>query len=169
MNKVLTIAGVTLMALLNPSVALAQSQSRSSIEVSTSVADPAGYVTFYLFDEQGWRLQHPNKWASESPEHPLQEAGEALGVGSGIHSAMFHNLPAGRYAIAAYRDLDKDCEYTFSKDGAPLEPIGFSNNPSPPSELPPPSEPVAMPTFEQISFHVEEGQHVEISIELIGQ
>lgn len=42
--------------------------------------------------------------------------------------AVFPDLPAGRYAVAVFQDLDGDGRLGKSALGMPLEPYGFSRN-----------------------------------------
>ena len=41
---------------------------------------------------------------------------------------VFRDLPAGRYAVAAYQDVDGDGELGKIPPGIPTEPYGFSND-----------------------------------------
>ena len=43
---------------------------------------------------------------------------------------IFENIPAGRYAIQLFADRNANGRLDSSPHGLPLEPVGFSNNPS---------------------------------------
>ncbi|MDY0208476.1 MAG: DUF2141 domain-containing protein [Pseudomonas sp.] len=43
---------------------------------------------------------------------------------------VFTDIPAGRYAIQLFADLNDNGQLDSSPRGIPLEPVGFSNNPS---------------------------------------
>ncbi|WP_273232659.1 DUF2141 domain-containing protein [Pseudomonas kuykendallii] len=43
---------------------------------------------------------------------------------------VLREVPAGRYAVQVYQDLDGNGQLNLSPRGLPLEPVGFSGNPS---------------------------------------
>jgi len=43
---------------------------------------------------------------------------------------LLRDVPAGRYAVQVYQDLDGNGRLDRSPRGLPLEPVGFSGNPS---------------------------------------
>lgn len=45
-------------------------------------------------------------------------------------TVIFENIPAGRYAIQLFADSNGNGQLDSSPRGIPLEPVGFSNNPS---------------------------------------
>lgn len=63
-------------------------------------------------------------------------AGQRLSPSDGDVRATFHNLPAGRYLLAAYQDADGDGKLSVNLFGVPLEAYGFGGDP--PSRLGPP-------------------------------
>ena len=158
MNKVLTFAGVTLMALLAPFSAFAQ----SSITVTTEVDKPGGKLAFFLVEYEGWALKSDDQEPYQMLYMDLMvrdRLGGSCAEGN-IHSVTFGNLPAGEYGVFAFHDMDGNYVITVDSDEKPLEPIGYSNNPGPK---------IINATWEQIAFEVADGKHVEISVELIGQ
>lgn len=67
-----------------------------------------------LFSEQA------NNWSAE----PLAIAS------SSQTTLVFTDIPAGRYAIQLFADRNANGQLDSSPRGIPLEPVGFSNNPS---------------------------------------
>ncbi|MVW74533.1 DUF2141 domain-containing protein [Pseudomonas xionganensis] len=57
------------------------------------------------------------------PQLPLQQRLSHDG------QARFSELPAGRYAIQLFQDLNGNGQLDHSPRGIPLEPVGFSGNP----------------------------------------
>lgn len=64
-------------------------------------------------------------------------AGQRLSPAGGEVRATFHNLPAGRYLLAAYQDADGDGKLSVNLFGVPLEAYGFGGDP--PSRFGPPA------------------------------
>ena len=151
MRNSVTISSLTLMMLLASLGAFAQ----SSVTVMTAVESSSGYLTFYLLDEHGWNNQHPNRWASEDLEQPLSGLMKADVDGLNVYSATFDRLPAGQYAVVAYRDLNKDFNLNFDSNGIPLEPVGLSNNPN-----------MVDMDFGSVAFEVGDRERVALSIEI---
>ena len=67
----------------------------------------------------------------------------------------FANVPAGRYAVLSYQDLNNDGSLDRSKLGLPLEPFALSND----------SGRRGRPTFEQAAISVGEGTR-DLTLEL---
>jgi len=59
-------------------------------------------------------------WA-EQPLRTLQGSEATL---------VLRDVPTGRYAVQVYQDLDGNGQLNLSPRGLPLEPVGFSGNPS---------------------------------------
>lgn len=56
---------------------------------------------------------------------------EPIAIASSTHSTLiFEDIPAGRYAIQLFADLNGNQQLDSSPRGIPLEPVGFSNNPA---------------------------------------
>jgi len=75
---------------------------------------------------------------------------------SGV-SYTFTNIPAGTYAVAVYHDENSDKELNKNLFGAPKENYGFSNNKF---------GTFGPPDFKEVSFKVEAGKKVALSINL---
>jgi len=43
-------------------------------------------------------------------------------------ATLFHGLPAGRYAVKAFHDIDGDGQMAVNPFGMPSEPFAFSND-----------------------------------------
>lgn len=54
--------------------------------------------------------------------------GAARGAGAEVEEFVFHRLEPGRYAVAAYQDLNGNGELDRSLLGLPTEPYGFTND-----------------------------------------
>ncbi len=63
-------------------------------------------------------------------------------------------VPSGKYAIAAYQDMNKNNLLDYNLLGVPIEPFGFSNNPFI----------IGKPSFEKCSFYVEDEMRIYIQL-----
>ena len=70
---------------------------------------------------------------------------------------VFKNIPAGKYAIAAFQDSNVDGKLNENMFGVPKEPYGFSNNKY--GKFGPPN-------FEDVSFDVKEDTSISLTINL---
>jgi uncharacterized protein (DUF2141 family) len=71
-------------------------------------------------------------------------------------SMSFTDVAPGQYAISIFQDLDGDFRLKTNIVGIPVEPYGFSNNPTL----------YGAPTFEKVAFTVgEQDQHINISLD----
>jgi uncharacterized protein (DUF2141 family) len=70
---------------------------------------------------------------------------------------VFKNIPAGKYAIAAFQDSNVNGELNKNMFGVPKEPYGFSNNKY--GRFGPPN-------FEDVSFDVKEDTSISLKINL---
>jgi uncharacterized protein (DUF2141 family) len=64
----------------------------------------------------------------EFPEFGKQFKGFIVPVTGESVEVIFKNLDPGKYAIAAYHDMNSNKRLDKNLFGAPLEPYGFSNN-----------------------------------------
>lgn len=98
-------------ALMVPTSASAQS---GSVEVRFTGAQPRGPVLVQLSTER--EFMRPSRFqASITPN------------ADGTAVARFTGVPAGRYAVSAYQDVNRDGRLTFGgMMGAPVEPWGYS-------------------------------------------
>lgn len=51
-----------------------------------------------------------------------------VAVSNGVAIARFENVPAGRYGVGAFQDVDGNGRLGFSMMGRPSEPWGYSRN-----------------------------------------
>lgn len=49
-------------------------------------------------------------------------------VRDGLAIARFENVPAGRWGVAAFQDVNSDGRFGFDTTGRPEEPWGYSRN-----------------------------------------
>ncbi len=78
-------------------------------------------------------------------------------VEKGVVTITIEDIPAGTYAIAVFQDKDSDGKLDSNLFGAPTEPYGFSNNIY---------GMFGPPDFEEVSFIVEDGKTVSLTIDL---
>ncbi len=72
---------------------------------------------------------------------------------TGSITVLFDGLPAGRYAVRMFQDLNANGKIDFAGQ-MPTEPFGFSNL----------TVLTAPPTFDQASFEVSENKNIEVSL-----
>ena len=64
-------------------------------------------------------------------EHDNDWSAEPVAITSSENTTLvFEDIPAGRYAIQLFADRNGNGQLDSSPRGIPLEPVGFSNNPS---------------------------------------
>jgi uncharacterized protein (DUF2141 family) len=72
---------------------------------------------------------------------------QSVSASAGSVSASFPDVPPGRYAVAAFQDVDGTGVLRRGKLGIPLEPFGFSNG----------AGLARRPSFEAAAFEVGDG------------
>jgi uncharacterized protein (DUF2141 family) len=88
--------------------------SAGTVEVRLTGAGPAGPVLVQLCSEA---------------EGLMRCARSArVAVSDGIAVARFENVPAGRWGVAAFQDVDANGRLGFGMMGRPNEPWGYSRN-----------------------------------------
>ena len=55
---------------------------------------------------------------------------QQLPVSAAAHDVTVENLPAGKYCVRFFQDLNANGELDLAANSVPREPVGFSNNPS---------------------------------------
>jgi uncharacterized protein (DUF2141 family) len=103
------LACITALAL--PSMALAQS---GSVEVRLTGAGPRGPVLVQLCSE------------AEGLSRCARTG--SVQARNGVAVARFENVPAGRWGVAAFQDVDSNGRLGFGMMGRPNEPWGYSRN-----------------------------------------
>lgn len=63
-------------------------------------------------------------------------------------------IPKGSYAIAVYQDLNNNKKLDLNILGIPVEPFGFSNNPSP----------LSIPEYKDVKFQFKGDQKISIKL-----
>ncbi len=83
--------------------------------------------------------------------------GENIAVTDSKITVTLKDIPAGTYAVAIIQDKNSDGEHNTNLFGAPTEPYGFSNNVY--GRFGPPD-------FEDVSFKVENGKTVSLTVNI---
>jgi uncharacterized protein (DUF2141 family) len=100
-------------AILFPSPAAAEGPAKLTVTV-TGIKETKGALMIGVFDQTGY-----------DAEKPVAQA--ATPVTTMTATATF-DLPAGRYGIKMFHDVDGDGKMGTNPFGMPLEPYGFSNS-----------------------------------------
>lgn len=82
----------------------------------TGIAAPAGMIMISVFDSE----------SSYGAGKPVRSA--AVKVAGTDAETVFAGLPAGRYAVKAFHDVDGDGQMAVNPFGMPSEPFAFSND-----------------------------------------
>ena len=109
------IATLAAAALLSFAAAPAQAQD-ADVTLTFETGSRTGKVMVALFNSE----------ANYQTNAPFASA-EADASGE-TAVAVFHNLPAGDYAVRAYHDVNGDGRMNTNPFGMPSEPYAFSNN-----------------------------------------
>jgi uncharacterized protein (DUF2141 family) len=99
-----------------PVAAAKPAQAQVTI-VFSGIATTAGAVLFSVYDSEA---------AFDGDGKPVRSAMVRVTEAS-VESAL-EGLPAGRYAIKAFHDIDGDMKMGVNPFGMPTEPFAFSNN-----------------------------------------
>ena len=83
----------------------------------TGIQTPKGPIMFVVFDSEA---------AYNGQGAPVRAF--VATVKDGVATQSVEGLPAGRYAIKAFHDIDGDGNMTANPFGMPVEPFAFSNN-----------------------------------------
>lgn len=81
------------------------------------IVEPKGTILFVLFDSEA---------AFDKGGQPVRAV--VVPVDAASETTLVEGLPAGRYGIKAFHDLDGDMKMTSNPYGMPTEPFAFSNN-----------------------------------------
>ncbi|MFZ4688724.1 MAG: DUF2141 domain-containing protein [Polymorphobacter sp.] len=100
-----------------PSLAQAAPAAAPGITIAfTGIATPTGMIMISLFDSG----------AAYNGGKPVRVA--AVPADGAAIEAHFEGLPAGRYAVKAFHDVDGDGKMAVNPFGMPTEPFAFSND-----------------------------------------
>lgn len=83
----------------------------------SNIGEPTGRILAVLFDSEA---------AFDKGGKPVREM--VVPVDSADETAVVEGLPAGRYGIKIFHDIDGDGKMGFNPYGMPTEPFAFSNN-----------------------------------------
>lgn len=101
-------------ALVYPQAAAADTAKAQLTLTVTDIADHKGALMIAVFDQAGY-------------DKDAQVAASVTPVMGDTASATFE-LPAGRYGIKLFHDVDGDGKMATNPFGMPIEPFAFSNN-----------------------------------------
>lgn len=99
--------------------ALAQTPAPATTLTVTfdKIAEPTGQIMFVLFDSEA---------AFDRGGQPVRAV--VMPVDAVSETTVVEGLPAGRYGIKAFHDIDADGKMSSNPYGMPTEPFAFSNN-----------------------------------------
>lgn len=100
-----------------PAVPIAIPAKATLTVAFTGLASPTGTVLLAVFDSEA---------AFDKGGKPVREA--MIQANGATIETVFAGLPAGRYAIKSFHDLDGDEKMAANPFGMPTEPFAFSNN-----------------------------------------
>jgi uncharacterized protein (DUF2141 family) len=104
---------VVAVAMLFPAPAVAEGPAKLTVTV-TGIKEAKGALMIGVFDQSGYDAEKP--------------VAQAMTQVTGITATATFNLPAGRYGIKMFHDVDGDGKMGANPFGMPIEPYGFSNN-----------------------------------------
>ncbi|MFC5624109.1 DUF2141 domain-containing protein [Algoriphagus winogradskyi] len=88
--------------------------------VISETSNDEGVIQLLIFNqEKGWPESLDDAWKIVT-----------LQLKNGTAKQTIPNVPAGNYAITVFHDHDEDGKIRKNKIGYPIDPFGFSNNPS---------------------------------------
>lgn len=122
--NILLNAAATLSSLLPITAAIAQpvapvaAQAKGSLTISfTGLESPKGLILLSIYDSEA---------AFDKNGKPVRDA--IIPASAAAIETVIAGLPAGRYAIKAFHDLNGDMKMAANPFGMPTEPFAFSDN-----------------------------------------
>ena len=140
----LNIATIMTLLILLTSTAYAQTGT-VAVKVTQIDVKEGGKIKIGIYDSKGF------------PTLGKEIDGIDIEVKGTSATYVFKNIPAGKYAIAAFQDSNVDGKLNENMFGVPKEPYGFSNNKY--GKFGPPD-------FEDVSFDVKEDTSISLTINL---
>ena len=104
-------------AITQPAAPIAVEAKATLTVAFTGLASPTGTILLSVFDSEA---------AFDTGGKPVRQA--MIQANGATIETVFAGLPAGRYAIKAFHDLDGDMKMATNPFGMPTEPFAFSNN-----------------------------------------
>lgn len=92
-----------------------------------SLSATAGQLTISLDGLQDTTTVHAALFSEQASDWNAKPVAIAT---SSQDTLVFIDIPAGRYALQLFADSNQNGQLDSSPRGIPLEPVGFSNNPS---------------------------------------
>lgn len=115
--------------------------------VISETSSDNGVIQVLIFDQdQGWPESLDKAWKMVT-----------IPIKNGLGKKTITEVPAGNYAVTVFHDHDENGEIRKNKIGYPIDPFGFSNNPS---------LLFGVPTFEKCSEKVNPGKSTLFEIDL---
>ena len=116
MNRITQI--ISAIAFNLPALAAASANQPTALDVAfTGIETPKGNIMMVMFDsEQAYN-------GAGAPVRVVM-----LPANSASATTMVEGLPAGKYAIKSFHDIDGDGKLGTNPFGIPTEPFAFSNN-----------------------------------------
>lgn len=122
--KNMLIAAIALSALLPTATANAQPVAAATVDAKstltiafTGLASTSGSILFSVYDSEA---------AFDRGGKPVRDA--MIPANAAAIQTVIDALPAGRYAIKAFHDVDGDMKMATNPFGMPTEPFAFSND-----------------------------------------
>ena len=113
------IAATSLLTLVPWASATAADEGGVLRVVATNIQSDAGTLHVWVYDD-------PDTWLSD--RYRTQKSIKVLGNRQGDSIALEILLPAGRYALSVFQDVNDDGKLARNFIGIPKEPAGLSNN-----------------------------------------
>lgn len=98
-----------------PSVAVTRPASATLSVTFTGIEAKQGRIMVALYDEAGWQGGKPIR-------------AEMVDVSAAETAIDLSDLPAGRYGVKAFHDVNGNGKMDANPFGMPIEPFAFSNN-----------------------------------------
>ena len=141
-----------LISMLIPVIGVAQAMQQGHLKISVQApGNSHGNIGYLVFASADGFPNEKSK-ALKSGFAPMPPDGSAVSIDAG-------ELPAGRYAVSVYQDVNGNGKLDMGLLGVPKEPVGASNNPKPR---------MGPPRFEDCAFMMSQSNR-SISILLVHE
>ncbi len=118
LTSLIAAIAITLPALTAGALAQEAAPPPAALTVTfDKIVEPKGNILLVLFDSEA---------AFDKGGKPVRAV--VVPVDAASETTLVEGLPAGRYGIKAFHDLDGDMKMTSNPYGMPTEPFAFSNN-----------------------------------------
>lgn len=110
-------------------------------------------ISFSHLEEKTGTLCVAVYCSEEQFKSQTMEAKKRIELNAKTPSITFNDLPLGKLAVAVFVDENKNTKLDSKKNGIPIEPFGFSNNPN-----------LGIPTFQKIAFDFQKDTSIQIDV-----